>query len=165
MWTEFSLMAEMRAQLRNHLPDGAFLRRDRGDGLLITNAPAIGAFPDSIPDFLSERCGNLARILPDVHWIDRLESVYTEPPNYFCKTLLRFRGQSANRENLMLFAQGLKLQDAGSSAAPSEYRAYERALRQRCAAALRGGAYSGGLYACALLLAQISTFYKGETNA
>lgn len=157
------LPEEMRARLRAALPERAFLRRDRGDALFITNAPAFEGCPDAIRGFLPERQGNMLRILPDDTWISLLEHAGDAPPDFLCASLLRFRGQIPNRTNLALFARGLKLLDDIHAAAEADIAAFDRLLRQRAALALRGKC-GGGLYACALILAQIHTLYKGEKH-
>ena len=162
MWTEPSPMQLIRDAIRPHLPPKASLKRDRGEGLLVTNAPVFDPDIHEIPGFILERQGNLLRILPDPGWIRELENA--DPPDFLCKSLLRFRRQLPDRQNLLLCVQGLKLLDAGCEPAPAEIAAYDRALRQRCAEALRGGACAGGLYAAALILTQINTLYKGEQN-
>jgi len=164
MCAEPSPMQTIREAIRPHLPPKAFLKRDRGEGLLTTNALVFNPNLDSIPGFILERQGSLLRILPDESWIVKLEQQFPEPPDFFGKTLLRFRGELPNRQNLLLCIQGLKLLDADYEPTPAEMSAYDRALRQRCAEALRGGACAGGLYAAALILAQINTLYKGEQH-
>ena len=157
MWIEPSPMQAMREAVQPHLPPKAFLKRDRGEYLLVTNAPAFDPEPVSIPGFTTQRQGSLLRVLPDESWIEKLEKQFPEPPDHFSKTLLRFRGQRPDRTGLLLFVQGLKLLDADYEPTPAEMSAYDRALRQRCAEALRGGACGGGLYAAALILTQINT--------
>ena len=157
-----SPMQAIREAILPHLPPRAFLKRDRGEGLLVTNAPVFNPDFGEIPGFILERQGILLRILPDEKWIFQLEEAIPEPPDFFSKSLLRFKGKAPDRENLLLCVQGLKLLDPGSTPTPAEIAAYDRALRNRCAEALRGGASSGGLYAAALILAQINTLYKGE---
>ena len=150
------LLAQMRAQMRAALPPGAFLRRDRGEALFISNAPALEGCPASVPGFLVERQAGLMRILPDAGWIGRLESQHPAPPDFLCASLLRFRGAAIDEPNLRLFALGAKLVDAGPAASGAQIAAYDRCLRQRAALALRGGC-GGGLYACALLNLEIHT--------
>ena len=162
MWTEPSPMQAMREAIRPLLPAKSFLKRDRGEGLLVTNAPVFDPNLHEIPGFILERQGNLLRILPDSEWILKLENI--EPPDFFSKSLLQFRGKLPDRQNILLCVQGLKLLDAGCEPTQAEIAAYNRALRQRCAEALRGGACAGGLYAAALILAQINTLYKGEQH-
>ena len=162
MWTNPSPMQAMREAIRPHLPPKAFLKRDRGEGLLVTNAPVFDPKLNEIPGFTLERQGSLLRILPDESWIIQLEQHFPEPPDFFSKSLLQFSGQWPDRQNLLLCVQGLKLLDEGSVPTPAEITVYDRFLRQRCAEALRGGASAGGLYAAGLILAQINILYKGE---
>lgn len=164
MWTESSPMQAIREAILPHLPPKAFLKRDRGDGLLVTNAPVFDPDFSEISGFILERQGNLMRILPDKKWIFQLEEMLPEPPDFFSRTLLRFKGEMPDRTNLLLCVQGLKLLDAGSIPNPAEISSYDRTLRQRCAEALRGGASGGGLYAAAIILAQTNTLYKGEKH-
>lgn len=152
MWVDAGPLRQMRAAARAALPPRAFLKRDRGSALFVTNAPAFDPTLHDIPGFILERRGALLAILPDRIWISRLERRHPEPPDAFCASLLRFRGQAPDRENLLLFAQGAKLLDAERAAAA--IAAYDRALRQRAAVALRGGC-GGGLYAAAVLAAQV----------
>lgn len=153
MWTDDGLLREMRAALRAQLPPGASLKRDRGEALFVAVARPSDPIPRTVPGFLSERRGALTAFLPDASWIERLERRHPNPPDSLSASLLRFRGQTPDRANLILFAQGLKLTDARASA--PERAAYDRALRQRAAVALRGGC-GGGLYAAALIDSQFN---------
>ena len=164
MWIESSPMQAIRDAIRPLLPPKAFLKRDRGEGLLVTNAPVFDPILNKIPGFTLKRQEQLLHILPDAEWILKLEKDYPEPPDFFSKSLLRFRGRLPDRRNLLLCVQGLKLLDAGYEPTPAEAAAYDRFLRQRCAEALRDGATGGGLYAAALILAQSNTLYKGEQD-
>lgn len=164
MRTEASLTQAMREAILPYLPLKAFLKRDRGEGLFVTNAPVFNPELREIPGFIAQRQGQLLRILPDCAWMQRFEEARMEPPDFFCGSLLRFRGMRPDRDNLRIFVQGAKLLDDGYIPSPAEITAFDRALRQRCAEALRGGACGGGLYACALMLAQINTLYKGEKS-
>lgn len=164
MWTEPSPMQAMREAILPHLPPKAFLKRDRSEGLLVTNAPVFDPDFSEIPGFILERQGSLMRILPDDSWLLQLEQCFSEPPDFFSRSLLRFKGEMPDRANLLLCVQGLKLLDAGSTPTPAEISVYDRTLRQRCAEALRSGASGGGLYAAAIILAQINTLYKGEKH-
>ena len=149
-----ALVAEMRSVLRSALPEKAFLRRDRGERLFISNAPVFAPEIGGIDGFLLENDGKMLRILPDAGWIERLEDM--DAPDFFCETALRFRGLKPDRENLLLFALGAKILDAGSSASAEDKAAFDRALRQSLAAALRGGC-GGGLYAAAILNCEIQS--------
>ena len=148
MWNEPSPLEMLRSELRPLLPERAFLKRDRGDALLITNAPALGLAPDRLPGCIVENRGMLLCILPDAQWIAEYEAAIPEPPDHLSRTLLFFRGVEADPDNLRLFARIAKLMDAQPS--PGEIEACDRALRSRAALALRGGC-GGGLYACACI--------------
>ena len=152
MWTDAGPLRQLRAAARAALPSRAFLRRDRGDALFVTNAPAFDPALREIPGFAAERRGSLMYLLPDESWIRRWERRFPDPPDDLCAGLARFRGQAPDRENLLLFAQGAKLLDG--SATKEEITAYGRRLRQRAALALRGGC-GGGLYASALINFQL----------
>ena len=52
MWTEPSPMQAMREAILPHLPPKAFLKRDRGEGLLVTNAPVFDPGLCEIPGFI-----------------------------------------------------------------------------------------------------------------
>jgi len=153
-----SLARILRQAAASVLPQGAFLRRDRGDALYVTNAPFIHPGMDWTL-LLAEagfRCtgGNgLLRLWPDGSWLIRLEAACPDPPDDLCRSLLRFRGCSADVESLRLFALGLRLLDGGEAGT-----SFDRQLRQRAAECLRLNALNsnepprgGGLYACALL--------------
>ena len=153
MWNRPAPLEQMRAELRPLLPEGAFLKRDRGDALLITNAPALGFAPEYLPGCILERRGPLVCILPDARWVADFEAAIPEPPDHLSRTLMRFRGVEADLDNLRLFARIAKLMDAQPS--PGEIEACDRALRKRAALALRGGC-GGGLYACACVCALLN---------
>lgn len=154
-----ALLAEMRRALRSALPEKAFLRRDRGDALFITNAPAFEPALSEVPGFRAQLQAPLMRILPDESWIFRLEE--NPAPDQLSASLARFRGDFPDAQNILLFVQGAKLLDDPSACTPDQIAAFDRALRQSAAIALRGGC-GGGLYACALMNAEIHTLYKGE---
>ena len=151
MSIETEIPARLRAALLAVLPERAFLRRDRGDGLFISNAPAFDPGIREIPGFIVEQSGSLLRILPDESWIRHLEACRGNGPDELSRSL---RGHAPDRENLVLFARGVKLLDAAGSASAEDATAYDRSLRQRAAVALRGGC-GGGLYAAALLNCEI----------
>ncbi|MBQ8506253.1 MAG: hypothetical protein IJ466_02320 [Clostridia bacterium] len=146
-------LARMRDLLRAALPERAFLRRDRGDALFITNLPPLQA----IPGFTLEARGGMTCILPEKCWMEELEARHPEAPDSLCGSLARFRGEAPGDDALRLFARGLKLLDM-ENAPSNEIEAFDRALRQHAAIALRGGG-CGGLYALAILNYEIS---KGE---
>lgn len=153
---------EMRRILRAVLPERAFLRRDRGDALFVSNAPALGFRESAVEGFELRIEGELMHILPNEGWMRRTEAA--PPPSPLAESLARFRGEEIERGALLLFAQGLKLLDMGDSAPKNELLAFDRALRQRAALALRGGCGGGGLYALAILNHQIqmNQISKGE---
>ena len=157
MQIDSGLLESMRDRIRPLLPERAFLRRDRGGNLFITNAPAFAAELPSLPGFILEESGGLVRILPDSSWVAEAEAA--GPADHLSESLLHFRGKEPDLKNLRLFARGLKIIDMGASVPANELRTYDRAVRQRAALALRGGC-GGGLYACALLNHQI--IHKGE---
>lgn len=66
-------------------------------------------------------------------------------------SLVRFRDAPADREVVSLFTEGIKILEV-----PAEkgYLMYDKRVRQAAAVALRTG-NGGGLYACALVLAEI----------
>lgn len=153
MWNESSPLERLRGELRPLLPERAFLKRDRGDALLITNAPALGFVPERLPGCIVEMQGMLLCILPNAQWVAEYEAAIPEPPDHLSRTLLRFRGVEADLDNLRLFAWCAKLMDAQPS--PGEIEACDRVLRNRAALALRGGC-GGGLYACACVRALLN---------
>ena len=59
MWTDAGPLRQMRAAARAALPPRAFLRRDRGKALFVTNAPAFNPALREIPGFTAERRGGL----------------------------------------------------------------------------------------------------------
>jgi hypothetical protein len=153
-----SELAKMRENLRAALPERAFIRRDRGEYLFISNAPVFDAEIETLPGFLVFPAGKLIAILPDSGAVSRIEAHF-EAMDDLSASLQRFRGTEADPANIRLFSAGLKLLDTGESVPENEVRAFERNLRQRSALALRGGCSGGGLYACAILNHQI---HKGE---
>ena len=159
MWTDAGPLRQLRAAARAALPPRAFLRRDRGEALFVTNAPAFDPALREIPGFTAERRGGLMYLLPDASWVVRWERRFPEPPDDLCAGFARFRGIAPDRENLLLFARGAKLLDARADFA--EIAAYDRAVRQRAALALRGGC-GGGLYAAALMDHQLNINKEDE---
>ena len=136
----------LRERVRALIPEAAFLRRDRGDGLYVTDAPRRG-FSGEIPGLRAEIAGGIARLFPKEEILDACDF----PPDELAESLTRFRNLPATGESLALFTEGLKLLEV-----PDEtgYLAYDKKIRQAAAVALRtnGG---GGLYACARVLAEI----------
>ena len=153
-----SLARILRTAAAEALPEEAFLRRDRGDALFVTDAPRISARMDWAgvlfeAGFYCTGSGGILRLWPAESWIVRLEAACPDPPDALCQGLLRFRRRSPDGESLKLFAFGVRCLDGGDGEAR-----FDRQLRQRAAACLRLNAMSpsdpthgGGLYACALL--------------
>ena len=153
-----SLTRALRAAASAALPEGAFLRRDRGDALFVTDAPRLrprAVWPAALAEagFACTQTGGLLRLVPDARWPRRLEAERPEPPDALCASLVRFRGMEPEAESLRLFALGAKCLEVGGDAAR-----FDRLLRQRAAVCLRSNALNpkkpprgGGLYACALL--------------
>ena len=151
-----SLSEALRASARAALPPGAFLRRDRGDTLFVTNAPRLrpdvdwaGALARAGFDCASR--GGLTVLRPGAAWLQRLEAGHPTPPDTFCAGFARFAGLAPEPESLRLFALGARILDGE----PDDGR-FERDLRRRAAVCLRLSASpsnlrGGGLYACALL--------------
>ena len=153
-----SLSNTLRLAAMATLPEGAFLRRDRGDALFVTNAPRLDPRPNwakalSEAGFTCVGSDGLLRLWPAEGWLTCLEAACPDPPDDLCRSLLRFRGRAPDGESLRLFALGLRCLDGGEGAAR-----FDRQLRQRAAVCLRLNALNpdepprgGGLYACALL--------------
>ena len=145
------LLDAMRAALTALLPGGAFLRRDRGPGLYVTDTPRLD--PDGpwraaaeAAGFRVEAARGLASLFPGEVWMDHLAARFPSPPNALCASMARFQSLPVDEASLRLFARGLKALESGDGG-----DMYEKSLRQRAAVCLRseGG---GGLYACALIL-------------
>lgn len=137
--------AALRRAARQLLPTGAFLRRDRGDALYVTDAPRRSAAVDwSAAGFVCREAGGLAYLTPDAVWLQRLEALYPDPPDALCQSFRRFTGPP-DAEALRLFARGMKALEAGA-----HDPGYARELRQHAAVCLREHLPGGGLYACAL---------------
>ena len=140
------LVAAMRRAIQNVLPRGAFLRRDRGEALFVTDASRRGAAIDwASIGFIRESRDGLDHLTPAPKWLGALEAEYPEPPDPLCAAFQRFNGKPGP-EALRLFAAGMKAMDAGQRDA-----SYDRRLRQLAAVTLREHQSGGGLYACALV--------------
>lgn len=137
--------AELRFAAARRLPNGAFLHRDRGDALYVTNAPRFDADVDwSATGFAWREADGLVYLTPGPAWLMRLESRYPDPPDPLCAAFRRFTGE-VDADALRLFARAMKRLDGG----PDDAR-FSRDLRQRAAVCLREHRSGGGLYACAL---------------
>lgn len=136
----------LRARARAALPARAFLRRDRGEALFVTDAPRHG-WTGEVPGFCMTESGGLARLY--IKEETMRECAFSS--DKMAQSLVRFQDAPADREVIALFAEGIKILEA-----PSEkgYLLYDKKVRQAAAVALRTG-NGGGLYACALVLAEI----------
>ena len=149
---------DFRGEIAAILPKGAFLRRDRGEFLYITNAPmypepecgvSCAARLESM-GYIVRTDGKMLRILPNAEKLLASEAMCENAPNAFCESVARFRGQYADEEGLKLFARGIKAYETGEGAAQ-----YDRMVRECAAKALREGTGGGGLYAMAIILANV----------
>ena len=159
MWNEFFPTRKMRAAIRAKLPPKAFLLIDRGDNLFISNAPIFDAEMPVVPGFHIFRSGRNIAFLPDESWLVRLERRTSEPPDELSRTLLRFRGEEIQNENLKLYAQALKLAEGDTKAKAKDIEAFENAIRKKAAVALRNGG-GGGLYGLAVANAYLKTMIQ-----
>ena len=141
------IISQMRHAIRAHLPEGAFLKRDRGGALLITNAGIIDPDFASVPGFSAEARGRLIALTPEDRWMHAFERDHA-PIAHLSASLARFRGQKIPRAAIDLFVRGLKLSECRPSS--GEIADFDRAVRQMAALALRTGA-GGGIYALAVL--------------
>jgi len=144
----------LREMIRPLLPERAFLRRARGDATFVTNAPRFGKVP---PESCGLRCreeNGLMFISPGAEMLTDFELAHPDPDGFFCRSLLRLRGQAPCEEALDLFAVGVRLME---SADGNEARRYAQRARNLAAVCLREKL--GGAYACALLAQHIS---KGD---
>lgn len=130
------------------LPERAFLRRDRGDALFISNAPRL--FPEknwierfSDAGFEGSEKNSMLRLRPSEKWLKELEKM--NAPDPLSESFSGFSGLPIDPESIALFALGARILD-GDNTIPG----YEKRLRQRAAVCLRSGG-GGGLYACAIL--------------
>ena len=136
---------DLRNAARAALPKGAFLRRDRGEALFVTDAPRRGGCPDwGALGFECEVSAGLAHLTPGKVWVIELEALYPEPPDFLCQTLRR--GGEIDGEALSLFSMGLKRLDGAA-----RDREYDKRLRQMAAVRLREHGSMGGLYACGII--------------
>jgi hypothetical protein len=136
----------MRALVRAAIPARAFLRRDRGDALYLTDAPRHG-FSGQFPGLRAETDGGLMRLYIKEEILAACDFL----PDDTARSLARFRDAPATGAALSLFTQGLKILEAPDE---ESHRAYDKKVRHAAAVALRTNE-GGGLYACALVLAEI----------
>ncbi len=146
------LPEQLREALRPLLPERAFLRRSRGEGTFITNAPRF-VEEDLSPilaraGFLVKRQDSLLILSPGPSILAQFEQDHS-PSTHLAQSLARFRGQPPCREALSLFAVGVRLLE---NATVEDWTLYDRRVRQLAALSLRKNL--GGVYACALILNQ-----------
>ena len=139
-----------RERIRPLLPERAFLRRDREGALFITNAPkftdaAALAGHFQMGGFICADVNDCLRIFPGPAHITAFELRH-DPPDHFCESLVRFRGQEPSAEAAALFARGVQLVE---NADPGRLAEYVRQARRLAALSLR--TRQGGIYACALI--------------
>ena len=162
------LARRLRGAAAELLPEGAFLRRDRGGALFVTDAPrrAPGAG-------WAERCAaagfdcredaGLLYLLPGPQWLTELEAQFPDPPDGFSASLARFAGRPPEQEAVALFARGARILDG-----EGDDGGFERRLRQLAAEALRRAPNEpdagGGLYACALVRYWMEEEKRHETE-
>lgn len=145
-----NLPASYREMILPLLPERAFLRRDRSGALFITNAPRF-ADAEALIDrlqvcgFICAHINGFLHISPGPELLTAFEQRH-DPPDYFCETLLRFRGQSPSDAAQKLFARGIQLLENADSGQRAEFL---RQTRQLAALSLRNR--QGGAYACALI--------------
>ena len=149
------LPAQLRTMLRPLLPECAFLRRARGDAAFITNAPRFAELSLDGQDFCCTLQDGLMTISPGAQFITDFELNHPAPPDFFCQSLLRFRGQPPCEDALKLFAVGVRLLECADA---NEIRQYDHRVRSLAAVCLRENL--GGAYSCALLAHHI---LKGAT--
>lgn len=138
----------LRERAAGGLPEGAFLRRDRGRALYITNAPAIGEIGD-MPGLRAEVCGGLAHIYVEPGALEDIAGEMGFSEDRLARELAGFRGGSEGAAEL--FAEAAKALEAPAGA---DADGLDRRIRQAAAVALREGG-GEGLYFCALALAEL----------
>jgi len=146
-----ALPIALRSILRPLLPDRAFLRRCRDDGLFITDAPARSGDPGlyariESAGFLCRPEGRCLILSPDASCLTGTEEAFPEPPDFFCASVARLKGIPPSPEALALFARGIRLLE---SSVPEERRGFHQKTRELAAVSLRNR--TGGAYACGLI--------------
>jgi hypothetical protein len=150
----------LRRRLVPLLPERAFLRRDRGDALFVTNAPLFADAAAlsgmlSAQGFLCRISGSLMTVSPGPGLLLAQESL--PAPDFLCASLERLRGRPVCEEAVSLFALGIRLLE---HAAPDEPADYTRRVRRLAALCLRQNL--GGAYSCALIAHVLN--HGKETN-
>ena len=139
------LRGEAAALLTRVAPQ-AFLRWSRGSGLLMTNAPRLGALPSAlVPDggTIAVLENGLAELSPGPERLAALERE-AGPGGPLSRSFDRFRGREMRAEDLSIVLEAIK-----ASTGHADASACEKRLRQRAAVVLRTGAGGGGLWLAA----------------
>ena len=121
------------------LPARAFLRRDRGGALYVTNAPRVAPEVDwpgtfAARGFLCRSAEGLIALTPSPVWLERLERAHPGPVQGLPASLAHTLGLPTEAENLALFALGARALDGECRA---DAVRFDRLLRQRAAVCLR----------------------------
>lgn len=138
----------LRDRARAHLPEKAFLKLDRGDALLITNADPV----EPVPGFTVMKRGAHTVLSPDIETIASFEDQF-DPRGELSRGLVRYRSFKPTADSIPLFSEGLKRLRLSS---PSERQTYDKRARQYIAKSLREKQF-GGLYAIALINDYLNT--------
>lgn len=144
---------DLREAVARALPEGAFIRRDRGRALYVTNAPAKG-WRGGVDGFDTAISGGLAYITPDRDTLQRCDF----EPDRLAVELSAMKG--ASDEAVAIFSACVKCAEAPTA---GEFEKCDRLLRQAAAVALRRGG-GEGLYYCALALAEARRRLTGQRN-
>ena len=140
----------LRERMAGALVPGAFLRRDRGGALYISDAPRFGDV-NAPEGFRVEIEGALARFYIKPEALEKICDEFGFKEDQLARELRRFKGASEGAARL--FSDILKAMEASQTGA---WAALDRRVRQAAAVAMRGGE-GEGLYYCALALAE---FYR-----
>jgi len=147
---------------------GAFLRRDRGAELYVTDAPKTGqgdACERALEraGFCVNRAGALICVMPG----DSLIGGFIEWAAPACagdplfEDFARFSARESCADERALFAEGLKLLEThgagGENNTLGKTALYERRVRQMAARCLRAGQFGGRLRACAAIIKMLLT--------
>ena len=138
----------IRDMVAGFIPRGAFLRRDRGRALYVTDAPAKGGL-GCMARFFAETDGVIAHIYIVPQTMEDIAGELELSDDALSEELKRFRGGSP--EAAALFSDILKDLEAPAGA---DITGLDRRLRQAAAVALRAGG-GQGLYFCARALAKL----------
>lgn len=139
-------ISQLRADARAALPEGAPLRRARGEFLFFTNVHCAAALTARGFRCVEARNADAPAgllIAPGPEWLIAFERRF-EPTDFFTRSLERFRGLPPRADALALFSEGLRLLEQPEKTRIAPYIQKSRRLAALC---LRTG--GGGCYACA----------------